>query len=181
MMKDFEKVIHFWFQEISPDKWWKKDPIFDDDVRRRFLDLHRQARQCELDWWRTHAEGALAEIIILDQFSRNIFRGQPDSFTFDPLALCLAQAAIKNGLDRHLLPSKKLFMYLPFMHSESPKIHLRAVTLFEQQDCAEYLDYELKHRMIIDRFGRYPHRNAILGRVSTPEEVRFLQKDGSSF
>lgn len=180
-MRDYHLVINFWFNEISPSDWWKKDEAFDEEIRRRFLSLHEHAVLCELYAWRDHAEGALAEIIILDQFSRNMFRKTPRSFAHDGLALALAQTAIKAGYDQGLPPAYKMFMYMPFMHSESSRIHEHAVRLFSQPDLKENLGFELQHKEIIDRFGRYPHRNHVLGRESTTEELAFLRERGEMF
>lgn len=181
MIMDFQAVLQFWFHEITPEQWWKKDIDFDNALRAKFLNLHRQATLGELEHWRKHADGALAEIIVLDQFSRNMFRGTPESFASDPQALCLAQFAIKARVDQKLSDSKRAFLYMPFMHSESRIIHEVAVTLFAQLPEKDNLTYELAHKSIIDRFGRYPHRNHILGRESTEEELAFLQEEGSSF
>ena len=180
-MKDYNLITRFWFQEIEPAQWWKKDPAFDALIRQRFLIIHQQAMNGELDAWRDHAEGALAEIIVLDQFSRNMFRGQPESFASDSLALGLAQYAIRRGLDKDLSTNEKAFLYMPFMHSESSEIHNLAVKLFEKAGQKNNLAFELQHKKIIDRFGRYPHRNAILNRASTPEEIKFLEEEGTSF
>jgi uncharacterized protein (DUF924 family) len=180
-MRDFNEVIHFWFFEIKPEQWWRKDEAFDALIRERFLSVHRQAMQGELYAWRDHPQGALAEVIVLDQFSRNMFRNQPESFASDPLALCLAQNSIKMGFDNALNKEEKAFLYMPFMHSESLKIHQIAVNLFEQADLRDNLSYEMLHKKIIDRFGRYPHRNIVLGRTSTPDEIEFLKEENSSF
>ncbi len=123
----------------------------------------------------------MAEIIVLDQFSRNLFRDHPASFAQDPLALSLAQEAVRLGLDQQLAPDQRCFMYMPFMHSESKIIHAQALQLFEALGNPINLGFELKHKTIIDRFGRYPHRNQILERESTPEEVEFLTQPNSSF
>lgn len=180
-MTYFTDIIHFWFEEVKPEQWWKKDADFDALIKKRFLPIHRQAVRGELDAWRDNALGALAEIIVVDQFSRNMFRNKPESFSHDALALCLAQNAIRQGLDQLVTPEQKAFLYLPFMHSESAQIHERAVKLFAKAGLKENLDFELRHKAIIDRFGRYPHRNAILNRPSTAEELRFLTEEGSSF
>jgi uncharacterized protein (DUF924 family) len=180
-MSDFNQVLDFWFEEITPASWWTKDPSFDEVVRQRFMTLHHKATRGELDAWRDHPEGALAEVIVLDQFSRNMFRGSLESFRWDPLALALAQSAIRLGYDEKLSQQRRLFLYMPFMHSESPEIHQVALKLFEQPDLKDNLEFELQHKRIIDRFGRYPHRNAILRRESTPEEIAFLLEDRSSF
>lgn len=180
-MKNYGLVCRFWFDEIRPEQWWSKDPAFDALIRHRFLRLHQKAVSGELDEWRNDPEGALAEIIILDQFSRNMFRGRAESFAFDAQALSLAQAAIRLTYDMKIPGYQRAFMYLPFMHSESIEIQKISVKLYENLGQKENLIYAIKHKIIIDRFGRYPHRNALLNRQSTAEEVQFLQEEGSSF
>lgn len=174
-------ILDFWFDEIEPAQWWKSDPAFDAVVRERFGDLHRAAILDELYPWRADAEGRLAEIIVLDQFSRNIHRGTAAAFAADPMALALAQEAVASRYDKSLPTQQRLFLYMPYMHSESALIHDVALTLFRELGLENNLDFEVRHKAIIDRFGRYPHRNAILGRTSTAEELRFLEKPGSSF
>ena len=175
------EVLRFWFEETTPDKWWQKDDDFDAEIKRRFINLHNQAKVGELFTWRDSAEGSLAEIIILDQFSRNIYRDTPEAFGCDSLALVLAQTAITKRFDEKLPEVQRSFIYLPFMHSESQLIHEQAVKLYTALGNENNLDFELQHKRIIDRFGRYPHRNEILGRKSTPEEVQFLTEPNSSF
>ncbi|MBM5572853.1 MULTISPECIES: DUF924 family protein [Deefgea] len=177
----FNDVLNFWFEEISPAQWWAKDPQFDQQIRDRFAALHARAVQCELYEWRDTAHGRLAEIIVLDQFSRNMFRDTPQAFAQDALALALAQEAIAAGAADLLTPIERSFLYLPFMHSESLQIHEIAVQLYTDNGLQNNLDFEFKHKAIIEQFGRYPHRNAILGRVSTPEEIEFLKQPGSGF
>jgi len=176
-----QEVINFWFNEIDQSQWWVKDVAFDDVIKQRFLSVHQQASIGELADWRTSAQGRLAEIIVLDQFSRNIFRDTVESFASDSLALVLAQEAINIGADLELSPIERSFLYMPFMHSESLLIHNYAVELFSQPGMDNNLDFELRHKDIIERFGRYPHRNDILGRESTSQEVSFLLEPGSSF
>lgn len=177
-MIQYNEIIDFWFNEIKPKQWWIKDKAFDELIIKRFLPLHQQAMVGELYQWRETALGSLAEIIILDQFSRNMFRGKLQSFASDALALSLAQTAVcnnfQNGLEEHQIS----FLFMPYMHSESKAIHKIAEKLFTSID---NIEFELKHKVIIDRFGRYPHRNEILGRVSTGEELAFLQQANSSF
>ncbi len=173
-----QQVLEFWFKEIKPAQWWKKDPEFDQAIKARFLDTHNKANQGELYSWRTTPEGRLAEIIVLDQFSRNIYRDTPKSFASDTLALVLAQEAISVKAEQSLNDSMRSFLYMPFMHSESKAIHTVATSLFKTQD---NYNFELRHKEIIDKFGRYPHRNAILGRTSSSEEIEFLKQPGSSF
>jgi|SRR5690554_1783997 len=176
-----ETVLHFWFAELNPVQWFEKDLNLDRLIKRRFGDLHRQVAACEHYAWRKRPRGRLAEIIVLDQFSRNIYRDSPKAFEQDSMALALAQEAIAVGADQSLQGVHRSFLYLPFMHSESLRIHEVAVELFSAPGLEENLDYELRHKVIIERFGRYPHRNALLGRVSTPEEEEFLRQPGSSF
>lgn len=174
-------LLKFWFQELTPEQWWKKDPTLDEHIRKNYRSLHHQATQGELWEWRKTAEGRLAEVLILDQFSRHIYRDQPQAFVMDSMALALAQEAISLKLDLELSPIKRSFLYLPLMHSESRKIHEIAVKLYTALGLKNNLEFELKHKKIIDRFGRYPHRNAILGRSSTEEELAFLQEEDSRF
>ncbi|QSX37844.1 DUF924 family protein [Shewanella sedimentimangrovi] len=176
-----EAVLHFWFVEISPKQWWAKDPGFDDLIRSRFGALLESAVRGELFSWRASAEGRLAEVLVLDQFSRNIHRDTPAAFAADPIALVLAQEAVAQQADRRLPDKWLAFLYMPFMHSESALIHETAMTLFDQDATRSNLDFERRHKAIIDRFGRYPHRNAILGRISTEEELAFLAQPVSSF
>ena len=171
-----QEILKFWFEDTEPKQQFSKDADFDELIRQKFLSVYWQVVRGELDAWRDHAEGRLAEIIVLDQFSRNMFRDQPQAFSSDPLALALAQEAVRTGADAQLKPPQRTFIYMPFMHSESPLVHLRAVELFTALGNELNLEYEFKHKEIIDRFGRYPHRNAVLGRDSSPEELEFLQQ-----
>ena len=175
------EVISFWFEEISPKAWWKKDPEFDSLVKHRFLSCHQAANAGELYHWRESPAGRLAEIIVLDQFSRNIFRDTPRAFSSDPLALVLAQEAVARGADREIPVGRRSFLYMPFMHSESLAMHELALDLFKADGMKDNLDFEHRHMDIIKRFGRFPHRNRILGRESTREELEFLQQPGSAF
>jgi uncharacterized protein (DUF924 family) len=175
-----DTVLDFWFNEIQPAQWWKVDATFDRLIASRFGALHEAACRCELFAWRESSEGRLAEVIVLDQFSRNIHRGTPQAFAADALALGLAQEAVAADADHLLDERQRSFLYMPFMHSESKAIHAVAEVLFAERAAAN-LDFEQRHRAIVDRFGRYPHRNAILGRPSTPEEIEFLKQPGSSF
>lgn len=176
-----QHVLSFWFEELEPAQWWRVDPALDARIRDRFVKTLEAAKACELHGWRVTPEGRLAEIIVLDQFSRNIHRGTAAAFAADPLALALAQEAVAAGADLALPPAQRGFVYLPFMHSESAAIHEVAVRLISSAALAETLKAELAHQAIITRFGRYPHRNRMLGRVSTPEEEAFLLEPGSSF
>lgn len=174
-------ILHFWFQELSPAQWWAVDPAFDALLRERFGPLLLQAAQGELWAWRDTPQGRLAEIIVLDQFSRNIHRQTPGAFAQDPMALALSQEAVRAGALQALGEDERVFLLMPHMHSESAQVHAAAEPLFAQWTPARNLDFERRHKAIIDRFGRYPHRNAILGRASTPEETAFLLEPGSSF
>lgn len=174
-------VLRFWFEEIAPEMWWKADPAFDALIAQRFGGLHARAVRSELFAWRSEPRGRLAEVIVLDQFSRNIHRGDARAFAADPMALALAQEAVAAGADAALAPQERAFLYMPFMHSESQAIHEVAERLFRENAPEGNHGFELRHKAIIDRFGRYPHRNAILGRPSTPEELDFLSQPGSSF
>lgn len=174
-------VLAFWFTEINPAQWWKVDPAFDELIRQRFGTLLLQAAQGELYHWRNEAKGRLAEIIVLDQFSRNIHRNTPAAFSQDPMALALAQEAIAAGSHQLLTATERSFLMMPYMHSESRLVHVEAERLYREYAPPFNYEFELKHKAIVDRFGRYPHRNAILGRVSTAEELEFLQQPGSGF
>jgi len=174
-------IITFWFETIEPRKWWVKDDIFDQLLHEQFGELHQQAANGELFSWRCSAHGRLAEIIILDQFSRNIYRNSARSFAYDSMALVLAQEAINNNTPEQLNDKEKSFLYMPFMHSESLVIHQQAIKLFSEPGLEGNTEFEKRHLAIIERFGRYPHRNRILGRDSTAEEIEFLKQPGSSF
>jgi uncharacterized protein (DUF924 family) len=177
----YQSVLQFWFEEISPAQWWKVDAEFDRLILNRFADLHRRAASSELFEWRAEPRGRLAEVIVLDQFSRNMYRGDRLAFAADILALALAQEAVAAKADGTLSPEERVFLYMPYMHSESRVIHEVAERLFKECGPKSNYDFELRHKAIIDRFGRYPHRNAVLGRQSTEEELEFLAQPGSSF
>lgn len=177
----YTAVLKFWFEEIEPASWWQADDSFDDLIRQRFGGMLQQASQAELYPWRQSPQGRLAEIIVLDQFSRNVYRNTPQAFAQDTMALVLAQEAIACEADQRISALQRVFLYLPFMHSESRLIHQQAERLYRENGENSNYDYEMRHKAIIDRFGRYPHRNQILGRTSTPEELEFLKQPGSSF
>jgi len=176
-----DEILNFWFEEIDHSLWWKKDTSFDQLIIDRFSDIHNKAIHGELIEWRQSAKGALVEIIILDQFSRNMFRDTARAFAYDGMALLLSQQALSAKYDHQLSAVENSFLYMPFMHSESALIHEAAVELYRKNGIQSNLDFELKHKAIIDRFDRYPHRNEILGRESTAEEIEFLKEEGSSF
>ena len=176
-----QQVLDFWFEELTPKQWFIKSDDLDRTITERFGETLAAVARCECWQWRETPAGRVAEIVVLDQFSRNIHRDTPSAFAQDPLALALAQELISRGEDDALPLTRRIFAYMPFMHSESLAIHDQAVKLFDQPGMEEQLDYEHRHRAIVERFGRYPHRNAILGRESTPEEIEFLRQPGSSF
>jgi uncharacterized protein (DUF924 family) len=176
-----QPILHFWFEELTPKQHFIKDPALDESMRSLFGDTLQAAARCELFAWRATPEGRLAEILVLDQFSRNIFRDTPRAFAQDALALVLAQEMVAGGHEQQLGVAQRAFAYMPYMHSESAVVHAEAVRLFSLPGLENNLAFELRHKAIIDRFGRYPHRNAILGRTSSPEELVFLSEPGSSF
>lgn len=180
-LKMIEQLLHFWFIETVPAQWWRVDPAFDAKIAERFSAVHAAAVAGELVAWRVQPRGRLAEILVLDQFSRNLYRGQSKAFSADPMALALAQQAVAGNHDASLSLDERVFLYLPYMHSESRLVHVEAERLFGSLGRKENMDFELRHKAIIDRFGRYPHRNAALGRSSTTEELEFLRQPGSSF
>tara|TARA_R110002049_G_scaffold223336_2_gene394976 strand:+ start:112 stop:657 length:546 start_codon:yes stop_codon:yes gene_type:complete len=181
MSSEAQAVLDFWFEALTPAQWFKKDLAVDRTISERFGALHARAAQCEYFAWRQTAQGRLAEIIVLDQFSRNIYRDDPRAFATDALALALAQEAVAAQTDAALTSAQRVFLYMPYMHSESAAIHTLAMKLFDQPGLENNLDFEVRHKAIIDRFGRFPHRNALLGRASTDEELAFLKQPGSSF
>jgi len=174
-------ILHFWFTELTPKQHYAKDAALDDAIRIRFGATLEAAARCELFTWRTTPEGRLAEVLVLDQFSRNVYRDTARAFAQDALALALAQQLVVSGQDRSLPLAQRSFAYMPYMHSESALIHAQAALLFSQPGMEDSLRFEQRHQAIIERFGRYPHRNAILGRASTPEELAFLNEPGSAF
>ncbi|PUE19014.1 hypothetical protein B9Z38_10610 [Limnohabitans sp. MMS-10A-160] len=176
-----EKILHFWFTELTPKHHFAKDAALDETIRARFGATLTAAARCELFAWRATPEGRLAEVLVLDQFSRNVYRDTPQAFAQDALALALAQELVASGQDCSLPLAQRSFAYMPYMHSESALVHTQAALLFAQPGLEDTLRFEQRHQAIIERFGRYPHRNAILGRESTPEELVFLSKPGSGF
>ncbi|MFT5170415.1 MAG: hypothetical protein ACI9BD_000182 [Candidatus Marinamargulisbacteria bacterium] len=177
----YQEILDFWFTELKPSDWWKKSETLDGTIAQRFSGTHESGARCELFEWRSTSLGRLAEVIVLDQFSRNIFRDTNLAFAHDSLALALSQEAVSAGADQALSPLEKSFLYMPFMHSESLKIHEEGLRLFTGTGIAANIDFEKKHKAIIERFGRYPHRNKILGRESTEEESLFLKEPASGF
>ena len=181
MLATHNTVLAFWFNEVDPKQWWKADPAFEELVRQRFGTMLQQAAQGELYRWRNKAKGRLAEAIVLDQFSRNIHRNTPMAFSQDAMALALGQEAITAGSHQSLTATECSFLMLPYMHSKSRLVHAEAERLYREYAPPYNQEFELKHKAIVDRFGRYPHRNGILGRTSPAEEVEFLQQPESGF
>ncbi|MEZ4815314.1 MAG: DUF924 family protein [Bdellovibrionota bacterium] len=176
----YQDVLDFWFDEKNKSHWFSKDPNFDAEIAKRFLKTHHRAAQSACFEWRKTAKGRLAEIIVLDQFPRNMFRNSAKAFASDPLALALAQDAVERGIDKELATTERSFLYMPYMHSEALRVHDEAIKLFSQPGLEHNLEYEVLHKKVIERFGRYPHRNKALGRESTPDEVAYLAADSSS-
>jgi uncharacterized protein (DUF924 family) len=174
-------LLDFWFTELTDKQRFAKDEALDATLRERFGATLQAAVRGELSSWRATPQGRLAEIVVLDQLPRNLYRNTPGAFAQDPQALMLAQELVASGQDRALDLVQRTFAYMPYMHSESLLIHEQALVLFAQPGMENTLKFERRHQAIIARFGRYPHRNAILGRVSTPEELAFLALPGSSF
>jgi uncharacterized protein (DUF924 family) len=197
---DFEPVLEFWFGTLSEKgtadgvhtkRWFTKDPAFDAEIVQRFGSLHEELATGRRDDWLESTRGRLAYVIVLDQFSRNMFRGDPRSFASDHRALGAALRAIDQGDDKKLARDERTFLYMPLMHCEDRATQKRCVELFaafrdevapdEQGPLSNNLRYAEMHRSIVERFGRFPHRNAVLGRDSTAEEVEFLKGENSSF
>ena len=197
---EFEAVLAFWFGTLDEHgasdaahtkRWFTKDPEFDAEIAKRFGSLHEEVASGSHDAWLGSARGSLALVVILDQFSRNMFRGDSRSFAFDGRALEVALRAVDAGDDKKLARDERCFLYMPLVHSEKPELQDRAVALFtalrdESEEpsktaVAKNLHYAELHRNIVRRFGRFPHRNAVIGRTSTPEEIEFLKGGGAAF
>jgi uncharacterized protein (DUF924 family) len=176
-----QDILKFWFEESTSSQWFVRDDAFDATIRERFLDTHNAAFKGELWHWRKTPQGRVAEVIVLDQFSRNLFRNDPRAFACDAMALALAQEAIDRHEDEKLPSQQRRFLYMPFMHSESATMHEVAMQLFISIADEHTLKYEKLHKKVIDQFGRYPHRNAVLARESTAEEIEFLKQPDSAF
>ena len=185
-------VLDFWFgAPDSPERgqarevWFKRSDAFDQAVRDRFLALYERAAAGDLDHWDSTPQSLLALIIVLDQFPRNMFRNDPRAFATDTQALGAAERMVARGWDRSLAPIERSFAYMPYEHAENLSMQERALDLFgrleREAGLAEPLDWARKHHAVIARFGRFPHRNAVLGRASTPAEIEFLAQPGSSF
>jgi uncharacterized protein (DUF924 family) len=190
-----QDILHFWFGEEAYSAesyaerrklWFGKNPAIDQEIRDRFLELYHQASAGVLQGWAESPQGCVALVVLLDQFPRNMFRDQPQAFATDAQALKVAQRAIAQGFDRNLSPVERIFLYLPLEHSENLDHQRQCVALMasvckDHPELNDPYDYALRHQAVIERFGRFPHRNRILGRESTPEEVEFLKQRGSSF
>ena len=200
MSDRIEDVLDFWFGELnelgcsSPEhrrRWWTKSNAFDEAIKGHFLNDYEAVAAGDCDPWRNTARGTLAYIIVLDQFSRNMFRGTPNMFVADELAREACSEGLDAGFDAELEFDERVFLYLPLEHSESMKDHHRSIELLDRlvdsceeslkADARNYLDFAARHKAIVERFGRYPHRNETLGRASTPEEIEFLEEPGSAF
>ncbi len=199
-MASAEEVLEYWFGPLSephdfnPDRsklWWVGGPDVDEEIRQRFGPDVRRARAGQLDTWLAQPRSALGLVILLDQFTRNLGRGTPDAFGGDPAAFAASTTAIERGFDRELRPIERAFLYMPLMHAEDRSAAQRCVAAFERLSeeigatCPEgypdFLPHAKQHASIVERFGRYPHRNEILGRATTPEEARFLDEGGPNF
>ncbi len=172
------EIVTFW-REAGPDKWFADDPAFDLTVRSRFLGAHEAAARGELAAWEDSREGALALVLLFDQFPRNMFRGEARAFATDAMARAVAERALARGFDQGTDATMRPFFYLPFMHSETPADQDRCVRLYEALGDSEHLRYATEHRDVIKKFGRFPHRNRALGRTTTPAEQEFLDDDGA--
>lgn len=181
MLASPEEVLSFWFEELGNEAWFQQSDQVDQACTKQFMTTWLAASKAECAHWRTDIHGRLAEVIVLDQFPRNMFRGSGKSFSTDTLALALSQEALKATDLGDLTSERKAFLLMPFMHSESPAIHEQAVKLFSEPGLEHNLAFEESHKAIIDRFGRYPHRNVLLGRESTAEEIDYLASGGETF
>lgn len=171
------EIVAFW-RAAGPEKWFAKDDAFDAEIGQRFLPVHEEAAAGKLADWERTPEGVFALLILLDQFPRNLFRGSKRAFATDAQALAVAERAIARGFDKSYEPPEQRFFYMPFMHSEALADQERCISLCAAADDAEGVTYAEIHRDIIRDFGRFPHRNPILGRETTPEEKSFLEKGG---
>lgn len=179
MTASAEEVLTFWFTELKPAQHFRKDEKVDLEISRRFTEVHQLASAGRLAGWRSCTQGRLAEIIVLDQFSRNLFRDDPRAWAQDDQALTLAKEMVELGLDQDLETDRRTYVYMPFMHSESRQIQDESVRLFERLGRESNLKYAILHRDLIKQFGRFPYRNPLLGRESTPAEVEYTRTHGS--
>ena len=176
-----QEVVEFWCETLSPEDWWKSTPELDERIRARFAATLLALSRGVSDAWRTTPEARLGALIVLDQFPRNMYRASPMAFATDWIALREARLALEAGADAAIDKGRRHFFYMPFEHSEELADQDRSVKLFEALGDANFLDYAERHRRVIARFARFPHRNAILGRASSAAELSFLQEPGSRF
>ena len=178
---EIRAVLDYWLVQVSPDKWFSRDDALDAEIRERFAALHAQAVAGALGHWRETARGCLAEIILLDQFSRNLYRDDARAFAADSQARDIMDNVLARGLDDSMSADERRFLYMPLQHSENAADQSRSVDLYRTLEDDKTFEYTLRHQEIIARFGRFPHRNAVLGRDSTAEEIAFLSEPNSSF
>jgi uncharacterized protein (DUF924 family) len=176
-----ESVLQFWFEECTPQQHFQKNPEFDASIDARFGDAITAALEGELDEWAETQAGALALVLLLDQFTRNVYRGTPRAFAGDPKALSICALCIEKGYLQHPDPAWRQFMLSPMMHSEDIRVQRASIRLYEEHTDSRVVEYAIRHQDIIAQFGRFPHRNEILGRPSSEEEEAFLKEPGSSF
>jgi uncharacterized protein (DUF924 family) len=176
-----DEILRFWFETLKPEDWYRKDPAIDAEIVKRFSAIYEALKLRVPQDWLAEPRGMLAAILVLDQFPRNIFRDDPRAFATDQAALTLSKHAIREGLDMRLPPEQRAFIYMPFQHSEARDDQARSIELFTALGAPLNLDFARRHEAIIARFGRFSHRNAVLGRESTGEELAFLKEPGSSF
>ena len=177
---EYTNILKFWFEELRSKDHFMKSKMLDTQIKERFGVVHAEIVAGKHEDWCTTAEGTLAYVIVLDQFSRNMFRDTAESFEHDAQALRAAREGVAQSFDVALSNAERVFLYMPYMHSEEGEAHEEAVTLFQKLENKTTLEYELLHKKIIDQFGRYPHRNTILGRITTPEEQSFMDTDAHS-
>jgi len=175
-----EDVISFWFEEISPKQQFVKDEKFDAEIKRRFGPLHASLKEDASSFSDT-PQGALAAILVFDQFSRNMFRGSGKAFETDPLALSIAKNLIARGWDKNMPINQRTFVYMPFMHAETVEAQEQSVALFKVLGTSSNIEYAIKHRDVVKKYGRFPHRNKALNRTSTAEETAFINTPGTAF
>ncbi len=178
-----QEILHFWFEETKPQQWFQKNDDFDQQIRDRFMMTYEMARDGVCDNWKQDADGCLALCIVLDQFPRNMFRNDAKAFATDEKALMVAKYAVSKGFDQLMVPLRRRFLYLPFEHSESIDDQKKSVDFFAKMKKDDPLghDYALRHLEVIEKFGRFPHRNAVLQRENTADEEEYLARPGSGF
>ena len=176
-----EEVLVFWFEELSPEQWFKKDAVVDAAVRAKFSTLYEELAGNGGQTWTDSPRGCLAAVIVLDQFPRNLYRDDRRAYTTDAVALTIAKSAVHRGFDEALSMHERKFLFMPFQHCEDVTDQNVSVELFSSLGDPKALEYAIRHKDVVERFGRFPHRNAALGRMSTPEELEFLTQPGSSF